>query len=477
MNRRFSRRHFLGAMGASLAFLPAMRTSALHQSAAPRRVLFVVKSNGNYANAFDNSRNEFWPEGEGEDLATKVLPRVSEVLQSHRDHLLFLEGVNLTPVVDGLVAGNPDHSSWGMLLTGRAATGDGSDGHPAAGPSIDQVIGASMPSEVPVAKLNLGVLSHLRDPGTGKSCISWRDAKAPNIPNTDPTDAFDRFLAGAFGGGLSPEEREAQERMRAQRRSVLDFVGRDLERFSANLGHEHRQQVEAHLESIRQLERDLVVDPGPGADGAPGCFDPGIASPLDPDSWAQFPQLLRAQMELIVTAFACDITRVATLSLGDAVCDKLVFRWLGDDYLIPPRSSNAGGGSVTQYHDITHSVSAQQSGMQDDNERKIGVERWHFEQYLLLLDLLAARPDLDGGSLLDNTAVVFVDSHSAGWVHNEHRLPWIIAGSCGGHFRTGRHVKLSNEPTNSVLAEVGVAMGLPDAPFGDFGGTLPGLRA
>ena len=67
--------------------------------------------------------------------------------------------------------------------------------------------------------------------------------------------------------------------------------------------------------------------------------------------------------------------------------------------------------------------------------------------------------------------------------HAHRDLPFLLAGRCGGHFRTGRFVDFmaggaSGRPHNDLLVSLANAMGLPDAVFGDptyCTGALPGL--
>jgi hypothetical protein len=65
-----------------------------------------------------------------------------------------------------------------------------------------------------------------------------------------------------------------------------------------------------------------------------------------------------------------------------------------------------------------------------------------------------------------------------GGAHNSDRLPWIMAGSCGGYFKTGQAIRRT-APTNQVLVALCNAMGFPRPFFNDekYGGELPGLRA
>ena len=69
------------------------------------------------------------------------------------------------------------------------------------------------------------------------------------------------------------------------------------------------------------------------------------------------------------------------------------------------------------------------------------IDRWFIGEYVYLLDRLAGY-DEGGTSVLDNSAVVFMNELSNGKIHDFRDLPYIIAGSCGG-CRDGDSVKRS----------------------------------
>jgi hypothetical protein len=52
------------------------------------------------------------------------------------------------------------------------------------------------------------------------------------------------------------------------------------------------------------------------------------------------------------------------------------------------------------------------------------------------------------GTLLDNTATVWIQEMSDGDSHNLNNLPILQAGSCGGYFKTGQAINVENAATN-----------------------------
>ena len=65
-----------------------------------------------------------------------------------------------------------------------------------------------------------------------------------------------------------------------------------------------------------------------------------------------------------------------------------------------------------------------------------------------------------GGSVLDNS-VILVCSENADGSHSKVNMPFLLLGSAGGHFRTGRHVQCGGVPHNRLLLSLSEAFGLP----------------
>jgi len=124
------------------------------------------------------------------------------------------------------------------------------------------------------------------------------------------------------------------------------------------------------------------------------------------------------------------------------------------------------------------------------------MERWYVSQFAYLVNRLKSIRE-GAGTLLDSTAVVFLACQGVAGAHAMHPLPCIVAGSCGGFFKTGRFVKVGTRsdllapenppakidhsglvPHNRFLASLCNAMGVPVTGYGEprYGGPLEELR-
>ena len=111
--------------------------------------------------------------------------------------------------------------------------------------------------------------------------------------------------------------------------------------------------------------------------------------------------------------------------------------------------------------------------------RKTLAERWYMEQFAGLIARLKAVPE-GAGTLLDHTAVLYINQMGSGSGHHTNSNPIAIAGSCGGYLKTGHSLVYNTPiPHNGVLIAIANAMGVPTTTFGnpDYGGELADLRA
>ncbi len=272
--------------------------------------------------------------------------------------------------------------------------------------------------------------------------------------------------------------------MRRERRSILDFTGRQLESFATRVGAEDRPRIEQHLEATRQIERQL--------DALSASCMPTTRPEAGLDYTRQFgnellPLVIRTQLDMMVAAMACDMTRVGTMLLSNSHNNQYVFPWLVDrdpsfGEEIGPEDETAGGPQegLRHHHSMAHSDGRSEA----HRRRKNFVDQWFVEQFAYLVGKLAATEDVGGGRMLDNTMVLHVNLQRTGGGHQTNDLMWLMAGNADGAFRTGRYLRYAggtNEqtvPANRLFTSICQAMGMETDYFGDrgYGGALTTLR-
>ncbi len=451
--RSWRRRELLAGLG-GLGLIPLLGERFARAQgpagASPRRLVIFYTPNGTIG-------PEWRPRGGETDF---TLGRILTPLAPLRSSLLVLGGVDMALADAGF--GSHHTRGIGGLLTGRRTLMGNfrSAGPPtagwASGISIDQHIAQHLVRTPGAATrfrtLELGV--RVIDAEV-RGRISYLGPNQPVPPMESPYDVFDRIFTGGRppGAGGVPIPGGQAERLRAQRKSVLDFLGQELAAARTHVGADDRARLDAHLESVRDIERRLLIDSGaagPAAVPVAGCTPPALTPRMDVQATENLPAVGRLQMDLLAGAFACDLARVATLQWTHAESNQ-TFPFIG----VPGQHhamSHAGDGDVAARESLTR------------------INGFYAEQFRYLLEKLAAHREGDR-TLLDNTAVLWAIEIGKGNNHAHRDLPFLLAGSCGGAFRTGRFLDYQaqgrSQPHNNLLVSLANAMGLPDASFGD----------
>jgi hypothetical protein len=129
---------------------------------------------------------------------------------------------------------------------------------------------------------------------------------------------------------------------------------------------------------------------------------------------------------VVAAAFACDITRVASIQL-----DQM-------------QTTEFGGPAGADVHqDIAHHGDQGSAGYNS----MVGYYVKHAEHFASLLSALDGIEEPDGSRVLDHTIVVWAQECGS-WVHQTSHLPIVVAG--GGGFRMGRYLHWGNiDPVSS----------------------------
>jgi hypothetical protein len=484
MNPKYSRRSFLRATGLSAAALPLLHPRA-SAAAGPKRVVIVSWSNGVW-------REDFWPTGTETEFS---LPKILTPLEPFKKEMLVLAGLDVRAFYEARGANyramprvGDAHKVFPALLTGAHFAQYAPDmPYPttAGGPSIDQYIAEQLATRGMTTPFKSLVLGGRTGSGWG-SCISYSGHDSPGItPENDPRRLFNTLFQGRSlpGGGF--------DKLSAQRKSVLDFVAPEVDRFSKNLGTDDRKKIAAHLQTVRELERQLATG------STVACAKPN-APTIDFKQNDAYPALLDAQFGLIATALKCDLTRVVTFMMESTGGNDIVFSWLGPEFV-----GKGDDYPTRQHHDIAH---ADYRGP-EYVARYSRCNQWFMEKVAGFLKLLKETPE-GTGTMLDNTAVLIMNG--MGVNHNADGVGAVLVGGCGGYFKTGRLLRfgqwatkkrpewkyywgspptginsigtspqdLDGLPHNGILVALANAMGIETKTFGDpqYGGELPGLR-
>jgi Protein of unknown function (DUF1552) len=460
MNKwEISRRDLLKSLGVGGACLPLLQatTSYGQPAEAPKRLIVHLQTEG--------YRRENWLPPAG-PLGT--LPSSLQPLEEFKDQLIVMADLT-NPKFPGCARWA--HGSYGGIFAAGPVdpnSGNGKEYWEPVVPSIDQIVASDIEKKFPqitqkTLAFGIGTGNTGRYPGSNR-CF-WAGPKQPITPETDPYKVYNQIFAGR------PKDMAAADpnadKMRAERKSLLDFVGKDLERFKTRLGMEDRMVIDGHLESIRQLERKLSAD----KQEVGNCGGVWSGNPAQPVAitTANTPMLWSLQMQLVVAALKCDVTRVGTTQVGDSTGGAIIFDFVPG----VPREGN-GYQKFRDWHDLGH----RPVRPGPDGDDKSRVDKWTMGKFAELLGYLKKVPE-GGGTMLDSTVVLWANHMEDGSSHGAQKMPWIIAGKSKGYFKTGHCFPAPNRAINGPLMEIATAMGVKLDHFGDpaLGKPMPELRA
>jgi hypothetical protein len=429
---RLARRTVLRAGGAAIALplLEAMGARRARAAGPVKRFVAMFSANGTIMKNWAPAGTE----------TTFTLSPILAPLEPFQRKLVVLQGV------DQQAGGAGDDHQNGMAgwLTGQPTNpgpfkgGNGQNAGWASGISVDQRLAAEIGKSVSTKfkSLELGVQSDLGG-ATNWSRMSYAASDRPVPPEVTPATAFARVFGDL---GASPG---ALDKVRAQRKSVLDAVLDQLDYVKSRVGADDGKRIEAHLAAVRDIESRLGTG---AATSAAACARPTQDPVANINANDSFPAVGKLQMDILVMALACDLTRVASLQWSCAVSGTR-FTWLGIS---------------RGHHDISHDGDNVAASM----DQLTQINRWYAQQLAYLLGKMDQVVE-PGGTLLDNSLILWGNELTKGNVHSHGDAAFVLAGSAAGYFQTGRNLSFpGNVPHNNLLVSVLNAMDVPATTFG-----------
>ena len=297
-------------------------------------------------------------------------------------------------------------------------------------------------------------------------------------PTVSPKMAFDAL----FNNFTPPNDAAAaakQDFLLRSRKSVLDLVGTNLQKLTANpkLGTADQQRLTRHFDEIRDLERQISAvpptstatcqkPPNPGTDpalgGNQGVDAAGENTYTTNLGYSGEEERAKIFCDLVHMAVTCDLTRVVSLQFTMFQSHMNVFPLTGQK---------------CDLHELGHNGDPASKGT-------LAVSKmiaWHMKHFAYLIAKL--RDTSEGaGSLLDNVALVFLHEGGHGLdtataktnsTHSTENMAALIAGRAGG-LKGGLHVAATGKHPANVLITAMNAVGVPGG-LGEVSGNIPAL--
>ena len=426
---KFSRRAILKRLGIGAGFLPLLSTERARAAANgfPTRFIAITWTDG-------VCPPNFYPSGSAGAFSAN-LPSILSPLQPWSSKLIAFRhatkiqspfDINVMIDVGSRYGG---HFTYPAMLTGGVSSPNGSAEVPtitATFPSIDQIYADNLLTMgVPNAQLNVGCRPY-------KSYTSFRSGGTPNTQQNDPYKLFTNLFGGT---GMTPVDMNA---LIARRKSVLDYVGGELTSFAKNLGTEDKNNVMVHLQSVKSLQDQLK----PSTTGPATCTSPDITpTGLNFNTVANYPKHVQFMSDIVAASVICGKSRAVTMDLIDnGGGNSLTFPWLN----IPS----------PDFHAIAHQGSANYA-------QKAVIDQWFYEACVKQIVSKLAGVTEGTGTVLDNTVILVCNDMSEGAAHYVGQIPFLLIGSGGGFFKTGRMVTFTSQVAhNQLLTSVLHALGM-----------------
>ncbi len=337
--------------------------------------------------------------------------------------------------------------------------------------------------------------------------ISWANPTTPATSTDDPVALFNKLFTGAPPPPPPPPPVDAGVRDagapdpsigRSGRYdvSVLDAVNEDAKRLSARLGRSDRARLDEYLTSLAEVERQAKLaaaaqQPMPmpmmGADAGTMVMTPQgplCVPPTSPPGGSfGYPnyakERMRAMFDLLILAFQCDLTRVATYMIDED------FQPLNTTVLVP--------NTLTYPHALSHYTTNEGADPALKPAQFKQYVQFYFDELSTFLNKLKAI-QTPTGRLIDSMMIAFGSGISDTNSHSGYDVPVVIAGKGNGAFhpgrladvRTGAYAVLEKErpweadsamrPKGRPLADLWLtmmqAMGMSTTSFGNSVGTL-----
>jgi hypothetical protein len=449
-----NRRRFLKGAGFAigLPFLESLRARKPRAADAGRkRLIFWYQPDG------DMEDKPYWfPTGTGTNFQ---FGEASAVLAPIKDDIIMLHGVH-----NGTPAGDCHGDYMPNMVTGGTKVD-----------SIDQLIAAGMKPPTPFQTLEFGVATDQQSSNGGR--LSFKGGVAL-FPEADPNKMFmNLFRDGQAGGGApgaapDPAAMQRLKYMQDKRLSILDGVLDELGSVAMSVSTDDRRRLDAHATSIRDFEKTLTALNGTmTATAVPAdCSRPtldlaGVAGQtrwyggIDNASVPNLDKIAAVQQLLLMLALRCDLTRVATFMYNRSLSSQ-TFEFL----------------PIVNKTTISHMFAHTWRTSPDMEKDFVIVKKWRASMFLSLIQALKSVPE-GTGTMLDNTVVLWTCEMGLG-SHQPTNIPFVIAGSGGGAFKTGRYLDYGATPGQShgkLFVSLASAMGVQLPSFAGASGPLSGL--
>jgi hypothetical protein len=451
--KHIPRRTFIREAGAATlalpfldAMVPAGRGSTAAAAAKTRLVCIEIVHGAAGSNAWGATQHLWSPAATGREF--DLSPTALAPLEPFRDDLTIVSNtdVRMAEAFSAPEIGGDHFRSSAVFLTQtHPKQTQGSD--VLVGTSLDQLHAHRFGQDTPLPSMQLCIENVDQAGGCayGYTCvytdsISWSSPTTPLPVIRSPRVAFEQL----FGVGGTAAERAARTRADA---SILDWMTTRVAQVNRDLGQSDRARIDRYLDNIRELERRIQRVEARNTSGEPREL-PGAPAGV-PDS---FDEHVKLMFDVQVLAFEADVTRVVSFKMGRDSSGRVY-----------PNS-----GTDRPFHSASHHGGNEKAVVEFQK-----INRYHVSLLPYFLEKLEAATD-GGGTLLDQSLIIYGSPMADGNLHNHRRCPLIVLGHASGALGGGVHVKAADgTPMANAMLTVLHKLGHDEmSSFGDSSGEL-----
>ncbi|HET9960442.1 MAG TPA: DUF1552 domain-containing protein [Polyangiaceae bacterium] len=488
INRRFFLKGVAGACVAAPFLSSVNEKLAKAQgmpASKPRRLVMMYTHNGCLT-------TRWFPQKEDGALqASDLTGTYLEVMAPYVSKLLLPRGFRS---LNGYAVGqsiDPHDQACGSKLTCAFISDD--KNRYATAESLDHTIAKQInPGDKKPMVLGVGAASTLI-----KEVISFSGPNTAFPTNVNPQSVY-TLLSGVVaqggmstGGGMGTTSggtgtttgMTRADYLVAKGKSVIDLVSDDLQTYKRlNMSKADQSRIDAWLSLLRETETGVMNPAVSAACNAMAGTNLGIsdasltdASPkgpitagnvLGPRGSAEGDANLATSftkggdmmMNLIALSMMCDVNRVFLLVYPGYV----VFNWDGIKH-------------TKEHHGLSHRTGDFSVGgncFAGVVDMIAQIDKWYASKFARLVKTFNDIQEGDG-TLLDNTATMWLPELSDGAAHNLNNLPILIAGSCGGYLAQGKAVNVEGRNIGRGNSESSCQNGGTIGNTGSTGGNVP----
>ncbi len=470
LTQRLDRRRFLVGAGGAVLALPMLEAHAprvaFGQSAAPpKRLVILQHAHGRVCGGRTDKDDNWSPLAKTGPLpASGDLSPLLASIGAVRNEIVTLDQVD--NLVRHMTGDSDGHASAELTCLTCAVPPSGLV--KAGGPSLDYV--AAQRLRASTAQRPNIVFTSSPVPGFVTDSGRFFGANGTGTPvyNLPPDEAAAELFASVrpSDGNAPPPDKTLADRLAERRASMLDAVAKSFVTIRGQVGARDRERLDQHAAFIQSLEAQ-VVGGGPSvptdecAPPDPSTIPSEAEFQDDSHDWStgyDEAKMWQYEVENLVQALACDITRVASMQFLLDYVPAFPSEFDGES----PFTGDAG------WHAIIHDTDTLERPWVPDLTRGF---QFYGKVFTRLIQRLAAIADTDGSRLLDNTLVLWVSDLGYGSFHHSFNHPVVMAG-LGSAFPEGqgRHVVCEGRRSlGDLYAQVLRMLGGDDATFGQTG--------